>query len=312
MKLDFNCITCNINQAIKIMELSEVERSRKEEMMRAVLNYLSNVDYNKCNPEVIAGTWDIILKHIENDNPYADIKKYYNKEVLKMVEEIESAIETSEDNFNTVLKIAISGNLIDFTAKHKFDVKMLKEQIMNIEKINLAIDDSKALYERLKVAKSLMYLGDNCGEICLDKLFIKYIKKEFPRCKSHVNINEVEQGMVIKGKDKTKPVLLFLHGGPAMHEYAISQRYPTVLENYFTACCWEQRGSGLSYNTDISPETMTVEQLISDALEVTNYLRKRFGQEKIYLMGHSWGTFLGIQAALSKRAENTELIDIEK
>lgn len=115
--------------------------------------------------------------------------------------------------------------------------------------------------------------------------------------KIHVNINGVEQGMFIKGKDKIKPVLLFIHGGPGMPEYAVSQKYMTVLEDYFTVCWWEQRGSGLSYNTEISPKTMTVEQLISDTLEVTNYLHKRFGQEKIYLMGHSWGTFLGIQTA---------------
>jgi uncharacterized protein with ATP-grasp and redox domains len=180
MKIDFNCIVCNINQAIKMMESSEVDTSKKEEMMREILTYLSTVEYNKCNPEVMAGTWDIITKHIENDNPYADIKKYYNMEVLKMTEEIQSIIDNSDNKFNTALKIAIAGNLIDFSARHKFDINMLKEQIMNIEKIKLAVDDSKALYERLKVAKSVMYLGDNCGEICLDKLFIKYIKKEFP------------------------------------------------------------------------------------------------------------------------------------
>ena len=115
--------------------------------------------------------------------------------------------------------------------------------------------------------------------------------------KIYVNINGVEQGMFIKGTDKTKPVLIFVHGGPGMPEYAISQKYSTVLENYFTVCWWEQRGAGLSYNSDISFDTVTVEQLISDMIEVTNYLRKRFGQEKIYIMGHSWGSFLGIQAA---------------
>ena len=115
--------------------------------------------------------------------------------------------------------------------------------------------------------------------------------------KIHININGVEQGMFIKGKDKTKPVLLFLHGGPGMPEYAISRKYPLVLENYFTVCWWEQRGAGLSYSSDILPETMTFEQLISDTLEVTNYLRKHFGKEKIYLMGHSGGSFIGIQAA---------------
>lgn len=115
--------------------------------------------------------------------------------------------------------------------------------------------------------------------------------------KIHVNINGVEQGMFIKGKDKTKPVLLYLSGGPGMVEYPISRRYPIVLEDNFVVCWWEERGAGLSYSPDIPLKTMTFEQLISDTIGVTNYLRKRFGQDKIYLMAHSGGTFIGIQAA---------------
>ncbi len=113
--------------------------------------------------------------------------------------------------------------------------------------------------------------------------------------KVFVNINGVEQGMFIKSKDATHPVLLFLHGG--LPFYFLTQRYPTGLEDYFTVVWWEQRGSGISYSADIPPETMTLEQMISDTLEVTNYLRYRFGKEKIYLMGHSGGTFIGIQVA---------------
>jgi pimeloyl-ACP methyl ester carboxylesterase len=113
--------------------------------------------------------------------------------------------------------------------------------------------------------------------------------------KVFVNINGVEQGMFIKSKDATHPVLLYLHGG--LPEYFLSQNYPTGLEDYFTVVWWEQRGSGLSYSTDVPTETITSEQLISDTLEVTNYLRSRFGKEKIYLMGHSGGTFIGIQVA---------------
>jgi pimeloyl-ACP methyl ester carboxylesterase len=113
--------------------------------------------------------------------------------------------------------------------------------------------------------------------------------------KIHVNINGVEQGMFIRSKDSTNPVLLYLHGG--MPDYFLTQKYPTGLEDYFTVVWWEQRGSGLSYSADIPPETMTLEQMISDTKEVTNYLRKRFAQEKIYLMGHSGGSFIGIQVA---------------
>jgi pimeloyl-ACP methyl ester carboxylesterase len=113
--------------------------------------------------------------------------------------------------------------------------------------------------------------------------------------KIHVDINGVRQGMFVKSKDVRNPVLLYLHGG--MPDYFLTERYPTGLEDYFTVVWWEQRGSGLSYSADIPPETMTVEQVVSDTLEVTNYLRTRFGQDKIYLMGHSGGTFFGIQAA---------------
>ena len=113
--------------------------------------------------------------------------------------------------------------------------------------------------------------------------------------KLYLNINGVEQGMFIKGKDVNNPVLLYLHGG--MPDYFLTEKYPTGLEEYFTVVWWEQRGSGMSYSPNIPPETMTLEQMIADTLALTNYLRQRFGQEKIYLMGHSGGTFIGIQAA---------------
>jgi pimeloyl-ACP methyl ester carboxylesterase len=115
--------------------------------------------------------------------------------------------------------------------------------------------------------------------------------------KIFVNINGVKQGMFLKGKNKNNPVLLFLHGGPGMPEYTFFEQYCPQIENSFTVCYWEQRGSGLSYRDDTPAASETTEQLISDTLSVTNYLRNRFGQQKIYLMGHSWGTYLGIQAA---------------
>ena len=115
--------------------------------------------------------------------------------------------------------------------------------------------------------------------------------------KKHVNINGVEQGMFIKSKNINNPVLLFMHGGPGMPEYWLTQTYPTGLEEHFTVVWWDQRGAGLSYSSDIPAESMNAEQFISDTLAVTNYLRQRFGREKIYLMAHSWGSYIGIQAA---------------
>ena len=112
-----------------------------------------------------------------------------------------------------------------------------------------------------------------------------------------VDINGIEQGMFIESQNNANPVLLMVHGGPGMPDHFLTKRYPTGLEELFTVVWWEQRGTGLSYYGDIPAKTMTVNQFVSDTLAVTNYLQSRFGKEKIYLMGHSWGSFIGIQAA---------------
>ncbi len=114
--------------------------------------------------------------------------------------------------------------------------------------------------------------------------------------KIHLNINGVQQGMFIIGKNVDNPVLLFVHGGTAMPEYFLTQNYPTGMEQYFTVCWWDRRGAGLSYRANVPPESLTVEQSISDTLAVANYLRSRFHQDKIYLMAHSGGSLIGIQA----------------
>lgn len=109
-----------------------------------------------------------------------------------------------------------------------------------------------------------------------------------------VPIGGVRQGLVLRGGG---PVLLWVHGGPGMPDYPLTQRYPTGLEDLFTIAWWDQRGTSLSYDRGIPPDTMTIDQFIDDALEVTDYLRARFRQEQIYLLGHSWGSFIAVQAA---------------
>jgi pimeloyl-ACP methyl ester carboxylesterase len=115
--------------------------------------------------------------------------------------------------------------------------------------------------------------------------------------KIFMKIGGVRQGMFIRGQDVKNPVLLFVHGGPCFPTYFMVDKYPSRLEDHFTVCYWEERGGGLSYSRDVTPESMTFEQLTSDAIEVANYLRERFGQEKIFLMAHSGGTPLAILAA---------------
>lgn len=109
-----------------------------------------------------------------------------------------------------------------------------------------------------------------------------------------IRINDQDQGMFITTDDLSKPVLLFLHGGPGQPTIAMCDKYPTGLDKLFTVCWWEQRGCGISYDSKMDKSLMNVQQFIDDTLIVTDYLRKRFKKEKIYIMGHSWGSVLGI------------------
>lgn len=115
--------------------------------------------------------------------------------------------------------------------------------------------------------------------------------------KLSVPINGVQQGMVIRSKNASNPVLLWVHGGPGMPDYVLTQQYPADVEDLFTVVWWDQRGAALSYHRDIAPETMSIEQFVADTLAVTDYLRRRFHQDRIYLLGHSWGSFIALQAA---------------
>ncbi len=108
-----------------------------------------------------------------------------------------------------------------------------------------------------------------------------------------VNINGLDQRMIIRGRDTTKPVMLYLHGGPGSPEFPFVRQFQSGIEDLFVVCYWDQRGAGLSYSKNIPPETMTLQQFVEDAGEVSRYLIKKFQREKIYLLGHSWGTMLG-------------------
>lgn len=109
-------------------------------------------------------------------------------------------------------------------------------------------------------------------------------------------INGADIGMFIKGTSADNPVLLFVHGGPGMPMYWMTQLHPIDIYEHFTVVWWEQRGAGLSFDPHIAAETMVAPQFVDDTLAVARFVLRRFGSDRVYLMGHSWGSYIGIQA----------------
>lgn len=112
-----------------------------------------------------------------------------------------------------------------------------------------------------------------------------------------VEINGRKNGMIIRGKNEKNPVLLFISGGPGVPQYWMNEYYDNKIEEYFTVCWWDYCGEGLSYDAALMPEDITLEKLEQDAVTVSEYLKERFGKQKIYLMAHSGGTMLGLRLA---------------
>lgn len=109
-----------------------------------------------------------------------------------------------------------------------------------------------------------------------------------------ITLGGIKQAILIRGHNIEAPILLFLHGGPGFPEMDVAYKFQRKLEEHFIVVNWDQRGAGKSFSRKIPKESMTIEQFISDAHELIQILRERFGKEKIYLVGHSWGTTLGL------------------
>ncbi|QIG79385.1 alpha/beta fold hydrolase [Stakelama tenebrarum] len=118
-----------------------------------------------------------------------------------------------------------------------------------------------------------------------------------------VSIGGAEQWISVRGRDRDNPVLLFLHGGPAVPEMPGSWFYQTPWEDYFTVVQWDQRGSGktLAASDSAAPASeMRIDRFVSDAEKLVAYLRETYGKRKIFVLGHSWGSVIGLKLALRR------------
>jgi len=116
-------------------------------------------------------------------------------------------------------------------------------------------------------------------------------------------IGGIDQWLYVRGQDRSNPIILFVHGGPASPLSPSMWQFQRPIEEYFTVVHWDQRAAGKTY-LEVDPATISdsirIDRYVSDAIEVAEYVNRRYGTKKVILMGHSWGTIVGLQAAVRR------------
>jgi len=112
--------------------------------------------------------------------------------------------------------------------------------------------------------------------------------------KEIVTLGGARQHIRIRGTNASNPLLLFLHGGPGVSDRHWVLKEQSHLADVCTLVCWDQRGSGKSYSKAQAREKMTIDLIVRDAEELIEYLCAKFDKDKLYIVGHSWGSILGV------------------
>ncbi|MGX7015113.1 alpha/beta fold hydrolase [Vagococcus silagei] len=110
-----------------------------------------------------------------------------------------------------------------------------------------------------------------------------------------VTINHKKLFFSVSHQNQDAPIILYLHGGPGDSCVPLTQKFNHQLEEKYIFVNLEQRGSGLSYYPFPSEEILTLDSFVDDAYKFVLYLLARFNQEKLILIGHSWGSVLGLK-----------------
>lgn len=166
------------------------------------------------------------------------------------------------------------------------------------------------------IRKILKYAGITIAGVivlvpCSALLYRKYLQYEVVKRRAitstngidsleAVTIGGIKQWIQTRGQNVNNPILLFIHGGPGIGFIPLSGSFQGSWEQYFTVVQWDQRGAGKTYasnDQEIQRKTMNVPQMEQDAVEVMNYVRSRYKRDKIFVLGHSWGSILGLWLA---------------
>jgi len=178
MKLHLECVPCYIRQALEAAQMVTEDKKLQEQILRELLIAASKFDTESSGFITQARIQRVIKRILPDGDPYSGVKEEYNRITLGLTGKLRETIKNSEDPFETSLRISLAGNIIDFGPNITLNKKIIKEAIKKSLSQNLDEEKIKLLKEGIDNAKRILFIGDNAGEIVLDKIFIEKLPKE--------------------------------------------------------------------------------------------------------------------------------------
>ncbi len=178
MKLHLECIPCYLRQALEAIRMVTDDNQLQEKILRKCLVAASKFDTNDIGIFTHNRIHKIIKKFSPGGDPYREIKQRFNTICLNMSDEIQKIIAQSSNPFETSLRIALAGNIIDFGPGTALNEDIIKNAIKLALRQKLDGNEVITLQNNIKHGKRILYIGDNAGEIVFDKIFIEQLPKE--------------------------------------------------------------------------------------------------------------------------------------
>lgn len=180
MRIVPSCEKCLYDRQVSIAQKLEADKAR-EKYLTEVRELLANRNEEDSAPYMVYCFGQALKKYCDKVDIYPDVKQQYNSLLLKMEAEIETKIEASEDPLEKAIIYARIGNYIDFGAMNHVEQGELLRLLEEESQVKLKRATYEKFCEECAKAKCFLLLGDNCGEIVLDKLFVRQLKKRFPQ-----------------------------------------------------------------------------------------------------------------------------------
>lgn len=178
MKTYIDCVPCFARQILDTVKRTGEDPTRQKEITNAALMTLARLDYEKSPPQLAMEIHQTIREMTGGRDLYKEIKHWSNTKALEMLDKLHEEINASECKFETALRLAIAGNIIDFGAKSHVSDDMIDQAIAEAMTVELDKSEIEKLKAEIEKAGSILYLLDNAGEIVFDRLLIEQLPCE--------------------------------------------------------------------------------------------------------------------------------------